>query len=83
MSNEYERAEAAKELQQNDTFKEVMAEIRQAAVDVFTNPNATPDMIMTAHDKIKAVETVQNALETRLTELAFKAHKERQHLGRD
>lgn len=83
MSNEFERAEAAKELQENPTFIEVIGEIRQGAVDTFTNPNSTPEMITAAHDKIKAIETVLNALQARITEQAFKAKREKQDRGND
>lgn len=83
MSNEYQRAIDAAELRENPTFVDVIGEIRQGAVDTFTNPNARPEMITAAHDKIKAIETVLNALQARITDQAFKAKREKQDRGND
>lgn len=83
MSSTYEKAEAASELQKNPTFVGVIGEIRQGAINTFVDPNATPEMITAAHDKIKAIETVLNALQARITEQAFKAKKEKQNHGYD
>lgn len=62
------RAQEARELLENEIFSQVMAEIRDDAVKLFLNANSGIDVLERAHEKVRAIEIVQKALQSRLDE---------------
>ena len=75
MSNVYQRARDARELLENPTFKSIMDEIRQDAVALFVNASSCIDDIAKAHENVRAIETVLQAIQARITEEAMENRK--------
>lgn len=59
-------AAEARVLLGNPTFQAVLEEIRQPAVQVFLNASSKPEAIAAAHDRVRAVQIILDALQTRL-----------------
>ncbi len=77
-----QRASEARRLLADDGLLSVFNDIRSDAASVFLRPSATPDEISAAHEKVRAVEFIQNALQARITEETFEQRKGNQHRGR-
>lgn len=82
MSDVKQRAAEARSLMDNAVFQAVLSEIQEDAVSAFLRSSATPADLEGAHAKIRAIETIKNALQARLTAKAF-ADKKDQHRGND
>lgn len=76
-------AAEARTLLSNDAFQAVMGEIRTDATSVFLNPASTMEAIEAAHRKVQAIETVENALNARITAQTFADKKKDQHRVND
>lgn len=76
MSNAHDKANAAKQLRENPVFKELMQEITDAQVDVFKNPDSNQEDRETAHEIIRALRKLDDAIEKRITESKFQQRKE-------
>ena len=76
------RAAEARSLLDNAVFAAILSEIQEDAVAAFLRPTATPADLATAHESVRAVETIKNAIQARLDAEAF-ADKKDQHRGND
>jgi len=76
------RAVEARALMDNAVFAAILTEIEEDAVSAFLRPAATLADLEDAHRKVRAVETIKNALQARLDAEAF-ADKKDQHRGND
>lgn len=77
-----QRAADARALIDDACFKAIIEEIQKDAVAAFLRPAATPAELEAAHQKVRAIETIQNALQSRLDAEAFQLSKD-QHRGND
>lgn len=82
MSDIKQRAAEARSLLDNAVFSAVLSEIQKDAVSAFLRPTATPADLEGAHQKVRAVEIIMTALQSRLSDEAF-ADKKDQHRGND
>lgn len=83
MANRKQRAIDAQRLLESQTFRDVMETIRHDAIEIFSGPQAAPEEIMGAHEKVRAVQFVINELESRITDQAIAEKREGQHRGND
>lgn len=77
----FERADEARRLLADEGLLSVLNDIRQSAAEVFLHPAATPEDIAAAHEKVRAVEFIRNALQSRITDETFEQRKRDQHRG--
>ena len=77
-----QRATQARQLESYEPFKEICAEIREEAVQLFLNPASDITSIARAHEAIRAVETFMAAIQTRI-DAEKVADKKAQHRGSD
>jgi hypothetical protein len=70
------RANQARELLANDAFEQVMAEIRDDAVRLFLDAKSGIEALQEAHARVRAVETVHAALQSRLDEEAVEEKRD-------
>jgi hypothetical protein len=77
----FERAEEARRLMADEGLMSVFQDIRADAAGVFLSPAATPEQIAAAHEKVRAVEFIQNALTARITDETFEQRKGNQDRG--
>ena len=82
MSKITERAAEARALMADAVFQAVCAEILEDAVLAFKRPTAAPADLTAAHEKVRAVSIIQDALQVRLDAEAFEKKKE-QHRAND
>ena len=80
MSKIIERAQNAQRLMNDDTFKSVIAEIRDAKVRVFLDPRSTTEDREEAHVIIRALGEIEREIDARVADGAFEERKE-QHRG--
>lgn len=76
MSNPHDKAAAARMFRDDPTYKELKQEIIDAQVSVFKNPDSTPEDRETAHEIIRALGKLDNAIDARLAESAIRKRKE-------
>jgi transposase-like protein len=77
-----QRATQARQLEGYEPFKEICAEIREEAVQLFLNPASDIDSIARAHEAVRAVETFMATIQTRI-DAEKVADKKAQHRGSD
>jgi hypothetical protein len=77
-----QRATQARQLEGYEPFKEICAEIREEAVQLFLNPASDIDSIARAHEAVRAVETFIATIQTRI-DAEKVADKKAQHRGSD
>jgi transposase-like protein len=77
-----QRATQARPLEGYEPFKEICAEIRDEAVQLFLNPASDITSIARAHEAVRAVETFMAAIQTRI-DAEKVADKKAQHRGSD
>lgn len=77
-----QRATQARQLEGYEPFREICAEIREEAVQLFLNPASGIDSIARAHEAVRAVETFMAAIQTRI-DAEKVADKKAQHRGSD
>ena len=82
MSEIKQRAAEARSLMDNAVFQAILSEIQKDAVSAFLRPTATPADLEAAHQKVRAIEFIMTALQSRLSDEAF-ADKRDQHRGND
>lgn len=56
-------ASGVKRLRQDETLATILTDIKDDAVQVFSNPNSTPERILEAHESIRAVGTLIRAFD--------------------
>lgn len=66
MLDVYQRAIQARQLEGYEPFREICAEIREEAVQLFLNPASDINAIARAHEAVRAVETFIAAIQTRI-----------------
>lgn len=82
MSKITERAAEARALSANAALQNVIADIREDAVQVFLNTSSTVEQREAAHDRVRAVQTILDAIQARVD--AEKIEQKRdQHRGND
>jgi hypothetical protein len=59
-----------------------MGEIEASAVAVFRAAHSTPEQILAAHEKVRAVDVIRNAIKARIDSATFEQRKN-QHRGSD
>jgi hypothetical protein len=77
-----QRSTQARQLEGYEPFKEICAEIREEAVQLFLNPASDITSIARAHEAVRAVETFMAAIQTRI-DAEKVADKKAQHRGSD
>jgi hypothetical protein len=77
-----QRATQARQLEGYEPFREICAEIREEAVQLFLNPASDIDSIARAHEAVRAVETFMATIQTRI-DAEKVADKKAQHRGSD
>ena len=65
-------ASGVRRLRQDTTLQVVLTEIRSEAIDVFQNPNSTPERILEAHELIKAVGHLERKFDAIEADLRIK-----------
>jgi transposase-like protein len=66
MLDVYQRAIQARQLEGYEPFREICAEIREEAVQLFLNPASDINAIARAHEAVRAIETFIAAIQTRI-----------------
>lgn len=77
MATVKQKALEARELLNNPAFNSLMEEIRSDAVGVFLDASCDITRIASAHDSVRAVQTIFDALQARLDAEAIKDKKDR------
>jgi len=77
-----QRATQARQLEGYEPFKEICAEIREEAVQLFLNPASDIDSIARAHEAVRAVETFMATIQTHI-DAEKVADKKAQYRGSD
>ena len=75
------RALEASELQENPVFCAIFQEIEENAVLLFKNAQSDMVALSAAHDKIRAVQLVRDALTARIDAAKFEDHKKDRDRG--
>lgn len=83
MSNRKQRAQDAQRLLESQTFSDVMATIIADATAIFSEANSTPERIMAAHEKVRAVQFIKDELESRVADQVVADKRKGQHRGND
>ena len=73
------RANEARDLQSHHVFIAVMGEITDAAVALFCDANSGIEAISQAHEKVRAVQLVRDALQARIDAEIVEDHRKAQH----
>jgi len=76
------KALEAAELQQNPVFCAILQEIEDSAVLLFKSAQSDMVAISAAHEKIRAVQLVRDALTARIDAAKFEDHKKDRDRGR-
>lgn len=71
-----ERGHKAEMLRNDDTFKDVIEEIRASKVEVFLSPTSTPEDRESAHVIIRALAEIDGELNERIFNAAVEEQKE-------
>lgn len=66
MLDVHQRAIQARQLEGYEPFREICAEIREEAVQLFLNPASDINAIARAHEAVRAIETFIAAIQTRI-----------------
>jgi uncharacterized protein (DUF849 family) len=66
-----DKAARIRSLSNDDTYKEVIQEIRNAQIDVFLNSRSQNEAINDAHDIIKALDKIEDYFNTVLSDEAI------------
>ena len=66
-----DQASKIRQLQKDHVFQEVMQAIRDKQVGLFLNPEVSQDVLVDAHDIIRALGNIETYFNTVLTEEAF------------
>ncbi len=82
MSDTEIKAAEARRLSDDLCFQEIMGEIEASAVAVFQAAHSTPEQILAAHEKVRAVDVIRNAITARIDSATFEQRKN-QHRGND
>lgn len=82
MSEATRKAGEARALIADPVFAAVVKEIQEDAISAFLRPSATPADIEAAHQKVRAIATIQTALQRRIDDEAVEQKKD-QHRGSD
>lgn len=77
MSNIKQKALEARELLGSSAFQSLMEEIRSDAVGVFLDASCDTTRITDAHNRVRAVQTIFDALQARLDAEAIRDKKDR------
>lgn len=77
MSKIKERAMNAARLKNDDTFKGVVKEVKEAKVAVFLDASSSPEDREEAHVIIRALGEIEREIDARIADGAFEEHKER------
>ena len=64
MSRTEDMAAGVRRLKADHTLQVVLAEIRSEAIDIFENPNSTPERIIEAHESIRAVGLLERKFDS-------------------
>jgi hypothetical protein len=78
----YTRAQEAKDLRDNPVFCAILQEMTAEAVALFANAQSDIVAISAAHEKIRAVQHVRDALTARIDAAKFEDHKKDRDRGR-
>ena len=65
-------ASGVRRLRKDATLQTVLTEIQSEAIDVFQNPNSTPERILEAHELIKAVGHLERKFDSIEADLRIK-----------
>ena len=57
-------AAGVRRLKQDSTLQIVLTEIRSEAINIFENPNSTPERIVEAHESIRAVGLLERKFDS-------------------
>lgn len=71
-----EKAARARQLQQDDTFQEVLKSIREQQTNVFLSSESSQDDLKSAHDVIRALNYIEDYFNTVFTDEAIYDKKE-------
>lgn len=66
--NIQEKASRIKNLRDNETFKEVISEVRERQIGVFMNPNSSTEDREKAHSVVCALEEINGFMESVVTD---------------
>lgn len=83
MSDLRTRAIEAKTLAENPIFCAILQEIEDAASVLFKNAHSDMITIGAAHEKIRAIQIIRDALTARIDAASFEEHQKGQHRGND
>jgi hypothetical protein len=75
------RAREAKDLQENPVFCAILQEITDSALLLFTNAQSDMVAISAAHEKIRAVQLIRDALTARIDAAKFEDYKKDRDRG--
>jgi hypothetical protein len=75
------RAREAKDLQENPVFCAILQEITDSALLLFANAQSDMVAISAAHEKIRAVQLIRDALTARIDAAKFEDHKKDRDRG--
>lgn len=64
MSRTEDMAAGVRRLKQDSTLQIVLTEIRSEAINIFENPNSTPERIVEAHESIRAVGLLERKFDS-------------------
>jgi hypothetical protein len=76
-----QKALEARELLNSSAFQGLMEDIRSDAVGVFLDASCDIDRITSAHDHVRAVQTIFDALQSRLDAEAIEDKKDRDRVN--
>ena len=57
-------AAGVRRLRQDDTLMTVLADIKEDAMQIFSNPSSTPEKILEAHESIRAVGILERKFDS-------------------
>ena len=83
MSKAKQRAVEAKQLSDEKTFLAFSDEILSGAKKVFLNASSTIEAIAQAHERVRAIQTFNDAIQARLDDALIEEKREGQHRGND
>lgn len=82
MTDVRRRAAEARALLADPAFQDVCNEIRAEATEAFLGSGGDPGQMAAAHERVRAVETFEASLQSRIAEQAM-LDKREQHRGND
>jgi hypothetical protein len=81
MDNVKQRANEARDLMGNHAFQSVIAEIRAEAAELFLNASSDMVSISGAHERVRATQTILDALQVRLNAEMAEDKQKAKHRG--